>query len=125
MYFIYFAQDSVTTMQFVEKIILAVTVLMGGWVIVSFVPVMFDLGNPEFWTVSLMWSLLASVLVMPALVILHHVGTRRAESARYPDAERSEKPSSDGDEVPPFIDDEDRDDVLRPSRQSRSSHRRS
>jgi hypothetical protein len=38
---------------------------------------MFNASNAEFWTASLIWSLFASLLVMPGLVIAYHAFLKR------------------------------------------------
>lgn len=68
-------------MQVIRKIILGLSVFMGIWVAGSFVGVMINVGNAEFWTASLMWSLLASVMIMPGLVIAHHARTQAKRRA--------------------------------------------
>lgn len=46
------------------------TAVIAGWVLISFAGTMLDFSRAEFWTQSLMWSLLATLLVVPMLVLL-------------------------------------------------------
>jgi hypothetical protein len=102
-------------MKTARQIILALSVVMGLWVIGSFVGVMFNVTNAGFWTTSLMWSLLASVLVMPALVVAHHA-TNRAERRA---AERRAQPSPYTQS--PFIREEEKEGALWPEADERSA----
>jgi len=108
-------------MKVIRQFILTLSFLMGVWVIGSFVGVMFNAANAGFWTTSLMWSLLASVLVMPALVIMHHANNRRASrKAAEQQAQSSESPV---EQQPPFIEEEEQEDVLWPKPEDHSSQR--
>jgi len=96
-------------MKIARQIIIGLSVFIGFWVGLSFIGVMFDIGNAEFWTVSLMWGLLASVIVMPGLVIVHHASRRAQARAEREDArEAVEQPA-------PFVDDAEEEGVLWPS----------
>lgn len=86
---------------------LVLSFLMGLWVFGSFVGVMFNFDNAGFWTTSLMWSLLSSVLVMPVLVLVHHA-TVRAER-RSTQAHGRRPPRTQ----PSFVRDEERDGAIR------------
>jgi hypothetical protein len=87
---------------------------MGTWVILSFLGVMFNPGNAGIWTRSLMWSLLACVVVMPGLVIVHHA-TRQAIRRALQSKSSSPPPIR---EQTPFIDDEAREQTWSAERQS-------
>lgn len=81
--------------------------LMGAWVLASFAGVMFNPGNAGIWTTSLVWSLLASLLVMPTLVIVHHA-INRAEQRRA--RERRARPSPPASpRENPFVEDASRE----------------
>lgn len=95
-------------MKIVRQIIIGLSVLVGCWVGISFVGVMFNIGNAEFWTVSLMWALLASVFVMPGLVIAHHASQRTRKQAEREHAQRTMQPTA-------FVDETERGDALWPS----------
>jgi hypothetical protein len=85
---------------------------MGVWVIVSFAGVMFNAGNAELWTTSLMWALLASLVVMPCLVIAHHMqknAQRRNRSSHTSDSEEAVS------EQPAFVSDRERNQTPWPS----------
>lgn len=89
-------------MNAVRHIIWSLSVLMGVWVIVSFAGVMFNTGNAEIWTTSLMWALLASLVVMPGLVIAHHMRQNAERKARPSHSADSEEAAS---EQPAFVSD--------------------
>ena len=55
-------------MQTVRRLITVFSCLICVWVFVSVGGAFFDQANAEFWSASLMWSLLSSLLVAPALV---------------------------------------------------------
>lgn len=108
-------------MRTVRQIILTLSFLMGLWVIGSFVGVMLNVSNPGFWTTSLMWSLLASVLVMPALVVAHHANTRRA--TRKAAEQRANQAPPPQEDQPPFVEEEEREGALWPEPENHSSQR--
>lgn len=87
-------------MKVIRLIILGLSFVMGTWVIASFAGVMVNAGDADFWTTSLMWSLLASVLVMPALVVAHHA-TKNAEKRA---ARKQMEQAAHSGEEPAFID---------------------
>jgi membrane protein implicated in regulation of membrane protease activity len=72
-------------MKIVRQLIIGTSVFIAAWVGLSFIAVMLNTGNADFWTTSLVWSLLACIVVMPGLVIAHHANeraeTRRAQQA--------------------------------------------
>jgi type VI protein secretion system component VasK len=104
-------------MKIIRKLIPLLAGLVGIWVIGSFVGVMLNLSNADFWTRSLMWSLLASLLVMPGLVVLHHATQGRQKSVSDGEASSDEQSSSTHPSVqkqPPFVPEEEEEDVLWP-----------
>jgi hypothetical protein len=103
-------------MKVIRRLILILSALMGLWVIASFVGVMLNLPNIEFWTSSLMWSLLASVLVMPALVIAHHANVRSEREAARVQAEQTTRLHNQ----PPFIRSEEREGALWPETETKT-----
>ena len=105
-------------MKVIRQLIFALSFLMGVWVIGSFIGVMFNVANAGFWTTSLMWSLLASVLVMPALVIIHHANNRRA---RKKAAEKQAQSAAPVQQQPPFIEEEEQEGALWPEPKNHSS----
>jgi hypothetical protein len=76
-------------MKIVRQIIVGLSVFIGVWVSLSFIGVMFDTGNAGLWTTSLMWALLASVVVMPGLVIAYHASERAETQAERKRARRA------------------------------------
>ena len=64
-------------------------VLVGIWVLGSFVGVMFDPARANLWTKSLMWGLLSSVILAPVFIF---VGTSSSgTSSQSPARSRSEQ----------------------------------
>jgi len=104
-----------TAMNTVRKIIIGSFYFIGSWVIASFVGVMFNPSNAGLWTTSLMWSLLASLLVMPGLVLVYH-----ASQARH----QKERKVSRDVERPPFVEDEHEEGTLWPMPEEDSSVQR-
>lgn len=90
----------------VRKIIIGLSFLMGAWVIASFGGVMINAGDPGFWTTSLMWSLLASVIIMPGLVVAHHA-SKAAE--RRAAEKRMQQATPPIEEQPAFVDERERE----------------
>lgn len=68
-------------MKQVRRLILALSGVIGVWVLVSFGGAMFDSGNAAFWSSSLMWALLSSLIVMPALVMVNHASSQAEKKA--------------------------------------------
>lgn len=85
-----------------QRAISVLSILMGGWVIASFVGVIATTGQIEFWTTSLKWSILVVLVVMPVLVFFHYANGRAKEE----NVQREQQPVLD--EQPDFIDEEDR-----------------
>jgi hypothetical protein len=83
-------------MKQIRRLILALSGVIGVWVLVSFGGAMVDSGNAAFWSSSLMWALLSSLIVMPALVMVNHASTQSAKRAAR---KRSEATAEDE----PFI----------------------
>jgi hypothetical protein len=89
-------------MSSVRHLVVAFGFGVSFWVLASFTGAMLDPARAEPWTTSLMWSLLASVLIAPALLMAYHHA--RKESPRR---EKAPEPalSSRGvkaDEAPAF-----------------------
>jgi hypothetical protein len=104
-----------TAMNTVRKLIPVLAGLVGLWVIGSFVGVMLNLSDADFWTTSLMWSLLTSLLVMPGLVVLHHA-TQRSGAGRQ---RTSSRPTIQ--KQPPFVPEQEEEGVLWPETEKRRS----
>ncbi len=60
-----------------KRLFQALAAFVGIWVLGSFVGVMFDAAHQNVWTQSLMWSLLASVILAPVFIF---VGTAPSSS---------------------------------------------
>jgi hypothetical protein len=57
-----------------RRLIFALSVGISIWVLGSFAGTMVDPAHSGFWTASLMWALLTSLLLSPALLVAaHHV----------------------------------------------------
>lgn len=69
----------------VRRLIIALSFGIGFWVLASFAGTMLDPAHAEPWTTSLMWSLLASALVSPALLMAYHHTRRRTVASREVD----------------------------------------
>lgn len=95
-------------MKAIRKLIPVLGILMGIWVIGSFGGVMLNLSDAEFWTTSLMWSLLASLLVMPALVVVYHVSSQPEKPTVEPT--QTVNPAKQA----PFVQEEDQEGALWP-----------
>jgi hypothetical protein len=67
----------------VRRLIVALSFGLGFWVLASFAGTMLDPAHAEPWTTSLMWSLLVSALVSPALLMAyHHTGRPQGAVSR-------------------------------------------
>ena len=86
-------------MKNVRRLILALSGVIGVWVLVSFGGAMFDSANAAFWSSSLMWSLLSSLIVMPALVMVNHASTQSAKKAARQQAEQEPFIQEESDEA--------------------------
>jgi hypothetical protein len=78
-------------MKQVRRLILALSAFIGVWVLVSFGGAMFDSANAAFWSSSLMWALLSSLIVMPALVMVNHASTQSAKKKARQQRKTSEQ----------------------------------
>jgi hypothetical protein len=103
-------------MKDIRRLILALSFLMGLWVIGSFAGVMLNLPTAEFWTTSLMWSLLSSVLVMPVLVVAHHLNVRAERTPPRP-----QEHTMPLRKHPPFVESEEREGALVPEAETKTS----
>lgn len=88
-----------TAMKQVRRLILALSAFIGVWVLVSFGGAMFDSANAAFWSSSLMWALLSSLIVMPALVMVNHASTQSAKKAAQQQAEQEPFIQEESDEA--------------------------
>jgi hypothetical protein len=91
-------------MKQVRRLIIALSAFIGIWVLVSFTGAMVDSANASFWSSSLMWSLLSSLIVMPALVMVNHASTQASrktaqEQTQTPEREQEPFIQEDADET--------------------------
>lgn len=63
---------------------------------------MVDNANAAFWSSSLMWALLSFLVVMPALLLVHHASTQTSPRSRSASQQR---PTPDAGQAP-FVEDE-------------------
>lgn len=69
-----------------KRFFLVTAALLGLWVVISFVATMVvDLSHTDFWTRSLLWSILSVAVMAPVLAILNRSMSGSVASA--PDAE--------------------------------------
>lgn len=100
-----------TAMTFFRHVIIGLSLLIASWAIASFAGVLMYLEPPEFWTTSLMWALLASIVVMPILMIGYHANERALRAAV-----RKQLMQKESVEQPPaFVNETDDRDRLWPS----------
>lgn len=64
---------------------------------------MFDSANAALWVDSLMWSLLSSLIVMPALLLVSHAAMKKASRRKKASQTRNQQQAS-SDEEKPFVD---------------------
>ncbi|PEN11067.1 hypothetical protein CRI94_16735 [Longibacter salinarum] len=64
---------------------------IGAWVLVSFGGAMIDTARAEFWTQSLMWSLVTTLVLAPVLILMStRSDTKSAEPETQPEAEKDQ-----------------------------------
>lgn len=61
-----------------KRLFQLLAILVGLWVLGSFLGVMFDPARANMWTQSLMWSMLSSVILAPVFIFL---GTSSSDTA--------------------------------------------
>ena len=69
-------------MLYARRLIFALSTALGVWVLASFAGTMLDTAHSAFWTSSLMWSLLTSLLFSPALLVVAHYVSQASRSDR-------------------------------------------
>jgi len=90
-------------MRFLRVLVPGLSALLAAWVFVSFAGLMMNPANAGTWTTSLMWGLLSSLVVMPILVVVHHMRVSAEQKTPSPDA-----PSEEQTDAPrPFVADSD------------------
>lgn len=103
-------------MKQVRRLIIALSAFIGVWVLVSFTGAMVDSANAAFWSSSLMWSLLSSLIVMPALVMVNHASTQasRKTAQKQSRTPTPETPTPEEDQEPFIQEDSDETQTLWP-----------
>lgn len=67
-------------MLYARRLIFALSTALGVWVLASFAGTMLDPAHSALWTSSLMWSLLTSLLLSPALLVVAHYVSQASRS---------------------------------------------
>ena len=86
-----------------RRLLSILTPLVAFWALASFAGTMLDPGNAGFWTQSLMWSLIASMVVAPFFVFSRNqTSSRSATTAQAARSKRSAsaEPTKATDEEP-------------------------
>lgn len=99
-------------MKSIRRLIFYLASAVGVWLLVSFAGAMVDSGNAAFWSDSLMWALLSSLIVAPALLMVYDAfstsqerspQTRTSSPSPSP---RSEPARSEEEDETPFVEEE-------------------
>jgi hypothetical protein len=85
-----------------RRLLSILTPLVAFWALASFAGTMLDPGHAGFWTQSLMWSLIASMVVAPFFVFSRNQTSRSATTAQAarPERSASTEPTDPSDEEP-------------------------
>lgn len=96
-------------MQTAQRILVVLGVLIGFWVLTSVAGAFLDPAHPEFWSASLMWSMLSSLLVAPALVMIYDLtGQASNRSRSRPSPQSNSTPQHASSATPrPFVEESD------------------
>jgi hypothetical protein len=92
-------------MLYARRLIFALSTALGVWVLVSFAGTMVGPAHSAFWTSSLMWSLLTSLLLSPALLVVAHYVSQASRSdwarraARREAGPHGQEPSRSGNDL--------------------------
>jgi hypothetical protein len=92
-------------MKSVRRLVFYVASAVGVWLLVSFAGAMLDSANAAFWSDSLMWALLSSLIVAPALLMVYN-----AFSDAPKDTSSRSEPNSDEDQTS-FVEEEERGEM--------------
>jgi len=79
-----------------KRILSVALAVIGAWVLASFAGAMFDTVRADFWTTSLMWSLLTTLVLGPVLVLLS--SQSKTEEPAKPAPQPKTEPSFVSDE---------------------------
>jgi hypothetical protein len=88
-------------MQPIRQLLTAFSFAIAVWLVGSVVGVVADPVRAEFWTASMMWALLAALMIAPALVMLYDPSIGNSERTETGSADSS---ASDGSQKS-FVDD--------------------
>ena len=83
-------------MRQLRQFLLILGSVVGTWILGSFAGAMLNPANAAFWSGSLMWSLLAGLLIAPALLVINHASRTAPVAPRDTSAQE------------PFVDEKDR-----------------
>lgn len=83
-------------MHITRRILTVLIYLVGLWALTSVAGAFLDPAHAEFWSASLMWSFLSSLLVAPALVMIYDASTGAPNRSRSNHTQSTKKkpPSS-------------------------------
>ncbi|MEF8939095.1 MAG: hypothetical protein V5A22_04555 [Salinivenus sp.] len=88
-------------MQTARRLIVALSCTIVLWVFTSVAGALLDPTHAAFWSSSLMWSLLSTLLVAPALVMVFDTSlVRRTETPRRAAAAQEPTPAAEGRSAP-------------------------
>jgi hypothetical protein len=89
-------------MKSVRRLVLYVASAVGVWILVSFAGAMVDSANAAFWSDSLMWALLSSLVVAPALLLVcdPFSDSQERASSQSRTTSQSQPTSADEDQAP-------------------------
>jgi hypothetical protein len=86
-----------------RRLIGIICAAVGLWTLLSFAAVMLGVPHAAFWTSSLMWALLASMLLFPALLMAWlGAGSSHSTSTSSREAESASRPEPFADEPSPL-----------------------
>ena len=72
-----------------KRLFQALAIFIAVWVLGSFVGVMFDSARANLWTQSLMWGMLASVILAPVFIF---IGTSPSTDSSSSPSQHAEQP---------------------------------
>ncbi|PEN15212.1 hypothetical protein CRI94_02725 [Longibacter salinarum] len=85
-----------------KRLLTTLASILGLWILVSFTGVLADGARPEFWTTSLMWSLLAGLVIAPFYAFVNSQMFATPPAPRPASDERNGESIPEENEVPSF-----------------------
>jgi len=74
-----------------KRFLTTLATALGLWILASFTGVLVDGARPEFWTTSLMWSLLAGIVIAPFYAFIYSQMSSSHETAAVASEEAQEQ----------------------------------